>query len=123
MARVRRSAADWVGLIEEWRGSGLSLDVFCARRGINAGTMSGWIYKRDRRCALEAARRATEGVAVAITASAPSFVPVRVAEVAVPPTAVGVEVVLAEGRRVVVGPGFDPETLLRVVAVLEGRAC
>jgi hypothetical protein len=28
-------------------------------------------------------------------------------------------VVLGEGRRIAVGPGFDPETLRRVVAALE----
>jgi hypothetical protein len=35
----------------------------------------------------------------------------------------GVEVVLGMGRRVTVEAGFDPETLRRVVAVLEGRPC
>jgi hypothetical protein len=32
-----------------------------------------------------------------------------------------VEVILACGRRVVVSPGFDPETLLQVVGILEQR--
>ena len=35
----------------------------------------------------------------------------------------GVEVVLGEGQRVVIGAGFDAETFRRVVAVLEGRPC
>jgi hypothetical protein len=35
----------------------------------------------------------------------------------------GVEIVIGAGRRVVIGPGFDSETLRRVVAVLEGRPC
>jgi hypothetical protein len=34
-----------------------------------------------------------------------------------------VAVVIGSGRRVVVGPGFDSETLRRVIAVLEGRPC
>jgi hypothetical protein len=53
-------------------------------------------------------------------------VPVRVMEARPEPPSSGhpgVEVVLGQGRRVTVAAGFDAETLRRVVAVLEGRAC
>ena len=43
MTRVRRSAAEKAALIDQWRKSGLSLPAFCAPRGVNAKTMSGWI--------------------------------------------------------------------------------
>jgi putative DNA-invertase from lambdoid prophage Rac len=39
MARVRRPAAEWAELIDEWHASGLSLPAFCARNGLDAGTM------------------------------------------------------------------------------------
>jgi hypothetical protein len=56
-----------------------------------------------------------------------AFLPVRLAEtltVAQPPTdRVAIEVVLAAGRRVAVTPGFDEETLRRVVAALESARC
>ncbi|HEY2157419.1 MAG TPA: hypothetical protein VGH33_17455, partial [Isosphaeraceae bacterium] len=51
----------------------------------------------------------------------PAFLPIQIAHVV--PDRTGVEVVLGPGRRIVVEPGFDPETLRRVVAVLEDRPC
>jgi hypothetical protein len=39
------------------------------------------------------------------------------------PDRTGVEIVLGPGRRIVITPGFDSETLRRVVAVLEDRPC
>jgi hypothetical protein len=76
MARVRRAAADWVGLIDEWQGSGLSLSAFCQRRGLNFGTMQGWAYKSTHKNALEKARR--EAGAVEEPPAAGVFLPVRI---------------------------------------------
>jgi hypothetical protein len=121
MARVRRQAAEWVELIDQWQASGLGLSAFCDRNGLNAGTMSLWIYKRTHKGALDRARRGVGG-----EATAAAFVPVRVMEARPEPPSSGhpgVEVVLGQGRRVTVAAGFDAETLRRVVAVLEGRAC
>ena len=33
MARIRRQAAEWAALIDQWRQSGLSLPAFCQRHG------------------------------------------------------------------------------------------
>jgi hypothetical protein len=43
MARRRRGAAQWAALIDEWEPSGLGLPEFCRRRGLNRGTMQGWV--------------------------------------------------------------------------------
>jgi hypothetical protein len=75
MARVRRPAAEWAELIDEWHASGLSLPAFCERNGLNFGTMSGWVYKRTHKDALEEARR--EAGMGDDTLSADPFVPVR----------------------------------------------
>ena len=134
MARVRRPAADWAALIDEWRQSGLSLPAFCQRHGLSRGTMQNWVYKPALQRAVEAARpdvRArTDGPGHAdgppSSKPSPAFLPVRVAEVMATSGGsdrTGVEIVLGAGRRVVVGVGFDSETLRRVVAVLEGRPC
>ena len=123
MARVRRQAAEWVELIDQWQASGLSLPAFCEQNGLNAGTMSGWVYKRTHKATLEQARREASGED---RDTAAAFVPVRVIEVGPEPPSPdrsGVEIVIGPGRRVVIGPGFDSETLRRVVAVLEGRPC
>jgi hypothetical protein len=57
MARARRPAAEWAALIDEWHKSSLGLPAFCQRRGLNSGTMQGWVYKRTHKDALERARR------------------------------------------------------------------
>lgn len=124
MARTRLGAAGWAALIDEWQDSGLSVPDFCERRGINPGTMRGWISKRSHRLAIDQARRTHAGPANAETATTPVFLPVRLTEPLPGPTAApGVEVVLGPTRRIAVAPGFDPETLRRVVAVLEDRPC
>jgi transposase len=128
MAKVRRQAAEWAALIDQWRQSGLSLPAFCQRHGLSRGSMQNWVYKPELKQAVEAARREAQGPADVPPAPAavPAFLPVRVVQAA---AAVeesdrsGVEVVIGGGRRVVLGPGFDAETLRRVVAVLEGRVC
>jgi hypothetical protein len=42
MARVRRQAAEWAALIDQWRQGGLSLPAFCQRHGLSRGTMQNW---------------------------------------------------------------------------------
>jgi hypothetical protein len=123
MARVRRGAAGWAALIDEWHHSGLSLPAFCQRRGLNPGTMQGWVYKRGHRLAIEQVRaQAHDEPVPREDPSATAFLPVHLTE-PVTATGSGVEVVLGPGRRIALAPGFDPETLRRVVAVLEGRPC
>jgi transposase len=126
MARVRLRAADWAALIDEWRQSGLSLPAFCQRHGLSRGTMQNWVYKPALQRAVEEARREARTDRTPPSDPAPAFLPVRIAEAAARGEVsdrTGVEVVLGPGRRIVVAPGFDPETLRRVVAVLEGRPC
>jgi hypothetical protein len=125
MARRRRPAAEWAALIDEWLDSGLGLPAFCERRGLNPGTMRGWVYKRGHRRAIDQARReAHAGRATDEAAPTPTFLPVRLTEpLPIATAGPGVEVVLGPTRRIAVAPGFDPETLRRVVAVLEGRPC
>ena len=56
----------------------------------------------------------------------PAFLPVHVvAEEASEPATRGIEVVLANGRCLRVGPGFDPHTLVTLVDLLEagGPSC
>jgi hypothetical protein len=61
MARIRRQAAEWAALIEQWRQSGLSLPAFCQQRGLSRGSMQNWVYKPELKRAVEAARREAQG--------------------------------------------------------------
>lgn len=133
MARRRLRAAEWAVLIDDRERSGLTLPEFWQRRGLSCGTMQGWIYKPALKRAIEDVRR--EGRVKGGTSSqegkspapSPAFLPVRSAEVTAPspePTdQAAIEVVLRGGHRVAVGPGFDQETLRRVVAALELDPC
>jgi transposase len=132
MAKARRQAAEWATLIEQWRQSGLSLPAFCQQHGLSRGTMQNWVYQPSLRHAIEQAKGQARPIDLPLPGSPPlpepssSFLPVRIAE---PPRGAtvslhtGIEVVLQFGRRIAISPGFDAETLQRVLAVLEGRPC
>ena len=77
--------------------------------------------RRDQRPSTDR-RREGEGEPVEV---APIFLPVRVAdlEAVSPRPAPPIEIVLTTGPIVRVPSGFDPSTLGRVLAVLEGRPC
>ena len=135
MATMHRGALAWSRLIEEWRGSGLSLPEFCRRRGIKKTTMSGWVYKPALKLAIETARlrenQPDRGVPVVAVVksfaakSTPAFVPVRLRQLVTPSPEIAaaprsaIEIVVGSGRRVLVQEGFDAETLRQVVAALE----
>jgi hypothetical protein len=134
MARRRRGAAEWAALIDEWKQGGLDLPEFCRRRGLSRGTMQGWIYKTPLKRAIQATRHRGAGKIArpapeaTLAESPPSvaFLPVRFAETAVthhPADYAAIEVVLGGGRRLAIRPGFDEETLRRVVVALESRPC
>src|SRR3954451_15571426 len=87
MARIRRQAAEWAALIDQWRQSGLSLPAFCQRHGLSRSTMQNWVYKPALQRAVEEARRAARDAESPQSdrplrsAPAPAFLPVRIAEV------------------------------------------
>jgi hypothetical protein len=134
MAKSRLGAAYWAKQIEEWAHSGLSVPAFCQERGLNYGTMKGWLYKPEFQRAIGSIRRGRRVPRVeTVEMSTPSvsslgFVPVRLAETAAPGVSesnqgTAIAVILGGGRRVVVERGFDPETLRQVVTALEAGSC
>jgi transposase len=106
-ARDERKERQWRRRISQWRASGLSVQAFCAQHGLTPASFYHWRRVLERRAAEEPA----------------AFVPVQVVADAVPAQTCALEVVLADGRAVRVGPGFDAATLRRLLAVLEGRPC
>jgi transposase len=96
-------------VLARWRRSGLSVRAFCRAEGVSEPSFYAW-------------RRKLDGA----EPNKPVFLPVHiVTEAAHEPTTRGIEVVLANGRCVRVGPGFDPQTLVKLVALLEagGPSC
>jgi transposase len=97
----------WRRTVRQWQKSGLSVRAFCSQEGLSEPSLYAWrrtLKQRD--------------------AEAMALVPVRVVSepepaAADPADAVGLELVLGGGRRVRIGPTFDPVTLQRLLRVLE----
>ena len=91
----------WRGVLDSWRSSGLEDVEFCRRHALPIKKFRWWRTRLQSQ-----------------------FIPVRLngAENGAEETP-SLEVVLANGRAVRVAPGFDAETLVRVIDVLEAPPC
>ena len=115
----------WADVVSQWRASGLSQKEFCRRRDISDRALNNWLYKspyRERVARILAARLQAKP-----DVETPRFLPVAVLsatrETDSQATCATIEVVLKSGSRIAVTPGFDAETLRRVVAALEAPTC
>jgi len=104
MVRRRRSAGEWRRIIRDQRRSELSVAEFCRRARVQPVSFYAWRQRlRDDR----------------------GFVEVKIAGDAtrgVPSTACLLELRLPGERSVLIPPGFDPQTLRALLAVLEQNA-
>jgi transposase len=99
----------WRPVLARWRRSGLSVRAFCRAEGISEPSFYVWRRKLDQ-----------------ADHKKPAFLPVHVVtEEAKQPATRDIEIVLANGRCLRVGPGFDPHTLVTLVELLEagGTSC
>lgn len=118
-AKAKREA-HWRQVLDRWRASTLPKTTFARKEGISPDVLGWWqveIRRRDqtqRRTTPTARRRSAP-------ARRAAFVPVRVVEPSPPLSPAALEI-LAGGHTVRIRPGFDAETLRRLVAVLEDRA-
>ena len=104
----RRSRAEIEELAAEYKGSGLGTAAFCQLKGLSRST-----FARYRKRQEQTVRKATGGkhwVAVEVSGSAAIAGGERASSLAV---------VLASGRRIEIGRGFDADTLQRLLAVVE----
>ena len=123
-ARRRRSRAEAVALVAEYKASGLSRVEFCARHGLALGTLDR--YRKQRQSPRGENAEAGRWVAVELSASSPAGMFDPVAAGVVDPSqadalgrASGLSVVLGAGRRIELERGFDAATLERLVPLLE----
>ena len=107
----------WNALLNDFRRSGLTQVEFCKRRGISIHSFRKRLYQRPT---------PKPSSTNPHSASAPHFLPVTILP---DPTTVSaatthaLELVFSNGRRIAVAPGFDPQTLRRLLAVVEDRPC
>jgi transposase-like protein len=97
----------WRLVLARWKRSGLSVRTSCRAEGLNQGTFYWWRREWNRR-----------------DQPKPAFFAVRILPERAESPSGSIEVVLANGRSVRVRAGFDPQTPVRVVELLEGgRSC
>jgi hypothetical protein len=118
-ARAQREK-HWRRVVARQQQSGLTRADFCRREGIKNSALSWWAHELRER---DGARPKSEARKTRRRSRRPAFVPVRVIETAPPASVPAVEVVTRAGHVIRLGPGFDPATLRRAVAALEGQPC
>jgi len=143
--RVRRGDPQrqsyWEAVVQRWQEGGQGVRAFCRAEGLRESAFYFWRCQLARRGRQAAAANGSQPQARAATPASrsskrilpqpgatPSFLPVRVvAPTSGHPSVVqatgGVEIVLTQGRTVRVPAGFDRQTLVDVLAVLEAQPC
>lgn len=119
-ARAQREE-HWRRVLARQQQSELSRLAFCRREGINENAFTWWAQELRRR---DQSQQPGNGkTSRRKRAQRAAFVPVHVIQ-ASPRNGFSVlEVVTRSGHVVRVQPDFDPATLRKVIAALEGQAC
>jgi len=102
--RRRRSRAEAEELVVEYGTSGMSREDFCRKHGLALSTLAR--YQRRREQGQDENAGPSRWLAVELSGAHPAG-------------ASGLAVVLASGRRIEVGRGFDARTLEQLVRLLE----
>lgn len=110
---------DWHVTLTDFRRSGLTHAEFCRRRGISIHSFRKHLYrntspKPDHTDLPALARVETPFVPVTILPG-PDSTPLHSHQ--------HLELILPNGRRIAVPPGFDPATLRLLIVVAEDRLC
>ena|SRR5438045_3519762 len=109
----------WNALLKDFRRSGLTHAEFCERRGISIHSFRKHLYQAST-------PKPTPANPLAPDDAAPHFLPVTILPDPIPAAASSrqsLELLLGNGRRIAVAPGFDPQTLRQLIAVVEERPC
>lgn len=106
---ARRNAAQWAELVAKWKRSGLTAKKFGAREGVGPKSLTWWSWRLGKEQAPETA--------------VPAFVPVHIVERECAPMSATsperhVDILIDGCNTVRVLPGFDEQTLRRVLDVL-----
>ena len=107
----------WNALLSEFRRSGLTQAAFCERRGISIHSFRKHLYR------VPTPKPSPANPSPDATTH---FLPVTVLPDPIPATSAApqpLELLLGNGRRIAVAPGFDPHTLRQLIAVVEEPPC
>jgi hypothetical protein len=117
--RSRTVDLRWKSLLHEFRRSGLTQAEFCRRRQISLHSFRKHLYppRPSQTASSDDRPGATTDHHFLPVTILPDSIPAITAS---PPH---LELILPNGRRVAVAPGFDPLTLRQLIAILEGSPC
>ena len=118
MSRSRTIDLRWNALLNDFRRSGLTQAEFCRRRQISLHSFRKHLYQPRPSTPAPSDDRSSAG-------ADHHFLPVTILADPILDTASQphLELILSNGRRIAVAPGFDPQTLRRLIAVVEERPC
>ena len=132
-AQESQRQSHWQEIVRGQQQSGQSVRAYCRQTGIEESAFYWWRRElarrsrqgKDRRSPRRSSPKGQPGRPV--TGKAPpiaaGFLPVQVTADRRPEGGRGVELLLADGRVLRLHLGFDRQTLLDVLGVLEGRGC
>jgi transposase len=119
VSRSRTIDLRWNALLNDFRRSGLTQADFCRRRQISLHSFRKHLYQPSPSQPAPSDDRSS-------ASAAHHFLPVTILPDPIPSIAASqphLELILSNGRRIAVAPGFDPQTLRRLIAVVEERPC
>jgi hypothetical protein len=119
VSRSRTIDLRWNALLNDFRRSGLTQAEFCRRREISLHSFGKHLYPARP---YEPAPSGDRSGATADHHFLPVTLipdPIRSITASTPQ----LELILSQGRRIAVASGFDPQTLRRLIAVVEEQPC
>jgi hypothetical protein len=117
--RSRTVDLRWNALLNDFRRSGLTQAEFCRRRQVSLHSFRKHLYQPGPSQTAASDDRPA-------AAADHHFLPVTIRPDPTPPitdSPCHLELILRDGRRIAVAPGFDPLTLRRLIAVVEQPPC
>ncbi len=135
MSRIRPIDLRWNAIVNDFRRSGLTQADFCRQRNISLASFRYHFYKP----ASSEPARSDEQSSTSPGSSKPArsdkhspasadhlFLPVTILPnpiLSITASQPHLELILSNGRRIAVAPGFDTQTLRRLIAVVEEPPC
>jgi hypothetical protein len=117
--RSRTVDLRWKALLKDFRRSGLTQAEFCRRRQISLHSFRKHLYQPRTSQPASSGDRPSAG-------ADRHFLPVTILPDPTPSITASpshLELILSNGRRIAVAPGFDPKTLRHLITVVEDRPC
>lgn len=96
----------WQDRVLRWQRSGMTANAFALKEGLSPRSLTWWRWRL--------------GHQTGNSGQQPAFVQIEISSME--PRSKAIEILVSDKRVVRAQPGFDAETLLRVVETLEGRA-